>query len=176
MEEFDIHSAYDHHALKTMSRVLRKTVRRRRSIALHVFGWLFVAFYVLVHAALLWLGDFALDFMGVVALLCVLFVLATLLFEDDLNGWIASMNVMPGTREADTHFGAEEYVVTTQSTETRMRYENIGVVGETKDSFVFIIGKRHAQQFPKAGLAAGTPEQFRDFIAEKTGLSVRYVK
>ncbi|MBR4544635.1 MAG: YcxB family protein [Oscillibacter sp.] len=173
MEEFQIHSAYDHHALKTMSRVLRKTTRRKWSIALRVFGWTAVSAYVLLEAFLLWCGDFDPD---IVALLAIVFVLSVLLFEDDFNGWIASMNLLPGTREADTRFGAEEYIVTTQAAETHMRYENIGVVGETTDSFVFIIGKRHAQQFPKAGLAAGTPEQFRDFIAEKTGLSVRYVK
>ena len=173
MEEFDIHSAYDHHALKTMSRVLRKTMRRKWNVALRVFGWTAVSVYVLLNVLLLCWGDFDPD---IVALLAIVLVLSVLLFEDDLNGWIASMNLLPGTREADTHFGAEEYVVTTQAAETRMRYENIGVVGETKDSFVFIIGKRHAQQFPKAGLAAGTPEQFRDFIAQKTGLSVRYVK
>ncbi|MBQ9521182.1 MAG: YcxB family protein [Oscillospiraceae bacterium] len=173
MEEFQIHSAYDHHALKTMSRVLRKTVRRKWSIALRVFGWTVVSVYVLLNVLLLCWGDFDPD---IVALLAIVFVLSALLFEDDVTGWAAGMNLLPGTREADTRFLSDEYIVTTQATETRMHYENIGIIGETKDSFVFIIGKRHAQQFPKAGLAAGTPEQFRDFIAQKTGLSVRYVK
>lgn len=176
LTEFQIHSAYDHKALKTMCRVLRKTVRRKRAIAARVFGWLVIAFYALVRVGLLLLGDYSIDFMGVVSALCILFVLSALLFEDDLNAWVASKNLLPGTREADTRFCEDEYIVTTQATQTHMHYENIGVVGETKDSFVFIIGKRHAQQFPKAGLASGTPEQFRDFIAAKTGLSVRYVK
>ena len=177
MEEFQIHSAYDHHALKTMSRVLRKTVRRKWSIAFRVFGWFVVALVVLAHLALVMLDALPLfDFGDALALLVVVAGIAVLLFEDDFNSWIASINLLPGTREADTRFGADEYIVTTQAAETRMRYENIRAVGETKDSFVFIIGKRHAQQFPKAGLAAGTPEQFRDFIAAKTGLSVLYVK
>ena len=173
MEEFQIHSAYDHHALKTMSRVLRKTTRRKRSIALRVFGWTAVSAYVLLEAFLLWCGVFDPD---IVALLALVLVLSVLLFEDDITAWAAGLNLLPGTREADTRFGADEYVVTTKAAETHMHYENIRIIGETKDSFVFIIGKRHAQQFPKAGLAAGTPEQFRDFIAGKTGLSVRYVK
>ena len=177
MEEFQIHSAYDHHALKTMSRVLRKTVRRKWSVALRVFGWFAVSLIVLAQLALAALDALPpFDFGEALTLLVVVVMVALLLFEDDFNGWIASMNLLPGTREADTRFGAEEYVVTTQAAETHMHYENIRIVGETKDSFVFIIGKRHAQQFPKSGLAAGTPEQFRDFIAEKTGLSVRYVK
>ena len=176
MEEFQIHSHYDHKSLKTMSRVLRKTVRRKRNIAFRIFGWAVVALEVLTEAALVMIDAFSLDFGNVLTILAGVFMLVVLLFEDDLNGWIAKLSLMPGTREADTHFGPEEYVVTTQAAETRMHYENISVLGETKDSFVFIIGKRHAQQFPKDGLSEGTPEQFRDFIAEKTGLSVWYVK
>ena len=171
--EFQIHSAYDHKSLKTMARVLRKTVRRKRAIAARIFGWLIVALYALIQIGLLLIDEYSVD---VLSALCILFLLSALLFEDDLSAWAASKNLLPGTREADTRFCEDEYIVTTQATQTHMHYENIGVVGETKDSFVFIIGKRHAQQFPKAGLASGTPEQFRDFIAAKTGLSVRYVK
>ena len=173
MEEFQIHSAYDHKALKTMSRVLRKTTRRKRSIALRVFGWTAVSAYVLLKLLLLFWGDFDPD---IVALLALVLVLSVLLFEDDITAWAAGLNLLPGTREADTRFGADEYVVTTKAAETHMHYENIRIIGETKDSFVFMLSKRHTQEFPKAGIASGTPDEFRDFIEERTGLPVRYVK
>ena len=175
--EFQIHSAYDHKALKTMSRVLRKTMRRKRSIALRVFGWFAISLIVLAQIALAALDAFSLfDFGDAFTFLVVVVMALTLLFEDDLNAWIAAFSLIPGTREADTRFTPENYVITTQAAETRWNYEGIKAIGETQDSFVFMLSKRHTQQFPKAGMASGTPDEFRDFLTEKTGLPVRYVK
>lgn len=174
--EFQIHSAYDRHAAKTMSRVFRKTVRRKSNLAFRVFGWFAVSLLFLAEMALAALGDFSPGLSDAVAIFAALVMLATLLFEDDFNAWIALKTMIPGTREADTRFTPECYIVTTQVSETRWKYESVRTVGETKDSFVFILGKRHAQQFPKAGFTSGAPEQFRDFIASKTGAPVRYVK
>ena len=175
--EFQIHSAYDHKALKTMARVLRKTMRRKRNIALRVFGWFAVTLIVLEQIALVELNALSLfDFGDALAFLVVVVMVVTLLFEDDLNAWIAALSLIPGTREADTRFTPDCYTVVTQAAETRWNYEGIKAIGETQDSFVFMLSKRHTQQFPKAGMTSGTPDEFRDFLTEKTGLPVRYVK
>ena len=178
--EFQVHSNYDHKVFKTMSRVLRKTTNRKIHVVIRVFGWVSVTVYALLQLFLItgrfffsWMGDYSPDLAGILVALGLLAVLSGLLFEDDLNAWIAAANLMPGTREADTRFGPDGYVVVTQAAETRMYYKNIRLVGETADSFVFLIGKRHAQQFPKAGLTGGTAEEFRAFLTEKTGLPVR---
>ena len=174
--EFQIHSAYDHKALKTMSRVLRKTMRRKRSIALRIFGWFAVSLMALAEIALAALDAFSWDVETALILLLCAVMVATLLFEDDLNAWIAAFSLIPGTREADTRFTPENYVTTTQAAETRWNYEGIKAIGETNDSFVLMLSKRHTQQFPKAGITSGTPDEFREFLTEKTGLPVRYVK
>ncbi len=175
-KEFQIHSAYDRKALKTMARVLRKTMRRKRSIALRVFGWFAVTLMLLSEIALAALDAFSWDVeTALILLLCVVMV-ATLLFEDDLNGWLAAFSLIPGTREADTRFTPDCYTVVTQAAEVRWNYENIKAVGETSDSFVLMLSKRHTQQFPKAGMTEGTPDEFRAFLTEKTGLPVRFVK
>ena len=174
--EFQIHSAYDHKALKTMSRVLRKTIRRKRSIALRVFGWCAVTLFALSEIALAAIGAFSLEFGDIAVILAVAVKLFTLLFEDDLNAWIAALSLIPGTKEADTRFTSECYTVKTQAAETRWNYDRVQAIGETKDSFVFMLSKRHTQEFPKAGLSEGTPDEFRAFIEERTGLPVRYVK
>ena len=174
--EFQIHSAYDHKALKTMARVLRKTMRRKRNIALRVFGWFAVTLFALSEIALAAIGAFSWDFGNVIVVLAVVIMLTTLLFEDDLNAWIAALSLIPGTREADTRFTPDCYTVVTQAAETRWNYERIQAIGETQDSFVFMLSKRHTQQFPKAGMTSGTPDEFRDFLTKKTGLPVRYVK
>ena len=174
--EFQVHSSYGHKALKTMVRALRKTARRKWSVALRVFGWFAVTLFVLAEIALAALGAFSFGFSDALAFLVVAVMVVLLLFEDDLNAWIASWSLIPGTKEADTRFTPEGYVVTTQAAETRWTYARVVAVGETKDSFVFMLSKRHTQEFPKAGIASGTPDEFRDFIEERTGLPVRYVK
>lgn len=174
--EFQVHSHYDHKALKTMVRVLRKTVRRKWSVALRVFGWFAVSLIALAQIALAALGAFSFDFGDALTFLVAAVMVALLLFEDDFNAWIASWSLIPGTKDADTRFTPECYTVVTQAAETRWNYDRVQAIGETKDSFVFLLSKRHCQQFPKEGFSEGAPEEFRGFIAEKTGLPVRYVK
>ena len=174
--EFQVHSSYGHKALKTMVRALRKTARRKWSVALRVFGWFAVTLFALAEIALAALGAFSFGFSDALAFLVVGVMVVLLLFEDDLNAWIAAFTVIPGGKDADTRFASDAYTVTTQTAETRWDYGAVTTFCETPDSFVFLLGKRHGQQFPKAGFSEGTPEEFRGFIAEKTGLSVRYVK
>lgn len=174
--EFQVHSHYDHKALKTIVRVLRKTVRRKWNIAFRVFGWLAVALIVLGQIALAALGAFSFGFGDALTFLIAAVMVALLLFEDDFNAWLAALNLLPGTRDADTRFTSDGYAVVTEEAETRWGYDKIQAVCETPDSFVFLLSKRHAQQFPKGGFSEGTPDEFRGFLAEKAGLSVRYVK
>ena len=171
--EFRIHSAYDHQVLKAMSRVLRRTLRRKRSIAYRIFGWTALLLTTLLQVGLLLIDEF---YFQPFVFAVYAFVLAALLFEDDLNAWSASLNLIPGTREADTLFTSDSYIVTTQAAETHWHYAQIVALCETKDAFFIFVSKRHVQQFPKAGMESGTPEQFRAFLTEKTGLPVRYVK
>ena len=102
-----------------MAHALRKTLRRRRSIAVHVLAW-FVIFLEVI---------------------CLLLIVGT----DSLT------------------FGFRELL-------------SLLKVCETADFFVCFLGKKHGQIFAKSGFTQGTPEEFRTFIAEKTGKPVQYIK
>ena len=56
--EFTLNSVYDQTAVTAMARALRKTVRKKHSRRSHVFGWIVVAFSLL----LLLSEGFAVDF------------------------------------------------------------------------------------------------------------------
>ena len=47
---------------------------------------------------------------------------------------------------------------------------------ELPEYFVFLFSKNHAQVYAKAGMTGGSPEDFRTFIAAKTGRDVSQVK
>lgn len=50
------------------------------------------------------------------------------------------------------------------------------LIAETGDYFVFVFSASHAQIYDKKGLCGGSPQQFKDFIEEKTGKKVTYIK
>lgn len=175
-KEFLIQSVYDHKTLTAMCRALRKTLRRGLSLALRIFGWTLLALIAALHGILFWFGAFVVDFWEVTTVLVALVMLSVLLGEDHLNAWIAAWHLVPGSREAETRFTEADYECTTQAAVTRFPYDRIGTVCEMKDYFVFFLGKRHGQIYPKDGFRQGTPEDFRSFIADKTGKQIRKVR
>ena len=103
-------------------------------------------------------------------------LLGMLLFEDRLNGVIGLRQVLPGSRQVTAHFTEEDYRHTTLVSESTWHYEQIQAVCETEAYFLLLLGRRHGQVYSKAGFTRGTPEAFRTFIAEKTGLGVPYIR
>jgi hypothetical protein len=172
----EVQTTYDQRTLTVMARVLRKTLRRGRSIAAHIFAWVDIALCVFLQIGFFLIGEFALDGLTVFMILVVLVLLCVIIFEDRLNGWTASRRMIPGTREVQTVFAEDGYVMTTQAAETHWRYQNIQRVCETKDYFVFLLDKKHGQAFDKARFTRGTPEEFRDFIAEMTGITIESIR
>ena len=77
---------------------------------------------------------------------------------------------------ATTAFNDESYITTTSIGKTEFPYDrNIDLLAETKDYFVFVFDKSHAQVYDKHALAGGTLEEFRKFISEKTGKEIVHV-
>ena len=173
---FLIQSVYDHKTLTAMSHAMRKTLRRGRSIALRIFGWTIVGLMTAFQLLLAVMGAFIFYFDEFIILLVMAVMIALLLEEDHLNAWTASFLLVPGSKDSKTRFEDGEYVCTNDAAVTQYPYENIGTVCEMKGYFVFFLGKRHGQIYPKSGFLEGTPEDFRAFIAEKTGKEIRFVK
>ena len=79
--------------------------------------------------------------------MAVLAIIIALLFEDQLNGYLAGKRMFPGTKSTIT-----------------------------KDYFAFVFGQNHAQVFEKNSLVGGTVDGFRTFIKDKTGKQIQQVK
>ena len=173
---FLIQSVYDHKALTALCRARRKTLGRVLSIVLRIFGWTAVGLMTALQLLLAVMGAFLFDSDEFLILLVMAVMIALMLGEDHLNAWIASFNLVPGSKDSKTRFTEAEYVCDNDAAVTQFPYENIGSVCEMKDYFVFFLGKRHGQIYPKSAFLEGTPEDFRTFIKEKTGKEIRFVK
>ena len=170
--EFTFETVYNQKAVTTMARTLRKTLRKKRSRRTHIFGWIVIVIAVLLTLPL---GDkeFAINFKTIVTWIAALAILITLLFEDRMNGYVARKRMLAGMDRATTVFNEEGYVTTTSIGRTEIPYDrNIDLLAETKDYFVFIFDKSHAQVYDKHSLSGGTLDEFRKFIQSKTGKEV----
>lgn len=165
--EFVIETTYDQAATTAMAKALRKTVRHKHNKRSRIFGWIVIALALLL---LLPIGDHVFSFnpKSVVTILVILLIFFTLLFEDHLNGYIARKRMLPGTQNAKTTFRDDGYSTETAIGNTQWKYENIAVITETKDYFVFIFSHMHAQIYPKRELSKDNVESFRSFLQEKT--------
>ena len=142
-------------------------------LAAFIWGTAFVAQDMCADA----IGAFAFNasryFIAVLALLVVILVS---LFEDRLNAWFARKRLLPGTEHAAATFEEDGYVSATGVTESRFSYAQIVAVAETERYFVFALSSHHTQAYDKRTIRGGSVEDFRAFIAEKTGKPVEEIK
>lgn len=146
---------YNMETLTAMAKSLRKTVRRKRSRRVHIFAAVVLILGLLTILATTAGGE-PLGASGVVTLLALLVVILVSLFEDRLNAWFARKRLLPGTE----HAAAAQIVA----------------VAETARYFVFALSSHHTQAYDKRTIRGGSVEDFRAFIAEKTGKLVEKIK
>ena len=166
---------YNMETLTAMAKGLRRTVRKKRSRRVHIFAAVVLVLGLLTILATTAGGE-PLGASGVVTLLAMLVVILVSLFEDKLNAWFARKRLLPGTEHAAATFEEDDYVSATGVTESRFSYAQIVAVAETECYFVFALSSCHTQAYDKRNIRGGSVEDFRAFIAEKTGKLVEDIK
>ncbi len=84
--------------------------------------------------------------------------------------------MVKGLETSTTTFTEENYFSTTELGDTTWSYEKVTGIAEMEHYFVFIFDTNHGQVYDKRNLTGGSVEEFRQFIAEKTGKEVRMLK
>ena len=166
---------YNMETLTAMAKGLRKTVRKKRSRRMHVFAAVVLILGLLTLVATAAGGE-PLGASGVVTLLAMFVLILATLFEDRLNAWLAKKRLLPGTEHAVATFEEDGYVSATSVTESRFSYAQIVAVTETGRYFVFALSSHHTQAYDKRTIRGGSVEDFRAFIAEKTGKPIEEIK
>lgn len=166
---------YNMETLTAMAKGLRRTVRKKRSRRVHIFAAVVLILGLLTILATTAGGE-PLGASGVVTLLAMLVVILVSLFEDKLNAWFARKRLLPGTEHAAATFEEDGYVSATSMSESKFSYAQIAAVAETERYFVFALSSHHTQAYDKRNIRGGSVEEFRAFIAEKTGKPVEDIK
>lgn len=166
---FTFETQYNTKTMTVMAKVLRKTIRKKRSRRAHIFGWSISILGLLLTV----LGGFSLDFRTIITLSAILVIVITLLFEDNINGYIATKRLLSGTEKAVTVFSEGSFLSTTDIGKTEWNYDKIALIAETSDFLVFIFDSNHAQLYDKRHLQNGTIHDFRRFIETATGKQIQ---
>lgn len=170
--KFSFETVYDQKALTAMAKAVRKTVRKKRNRRSHIFGIIVLVLGLLLILAHIINKD-PFSFQLLITILAVLAILIALIFEDQLNGYIAKKRMMPEMAKAEVRFFENGYESVTEVGETKFKYENIQALAESKRYFVFMFSKSHAQVYDKKSIDGGSVKKFRNFIEEKTGIKVK---
>ncbi len=172
--EFKCETAYNQEAISTMAKAIRKTARRKRSIRSHIFGAIVLLLALLLTLPL---GDkeFVLDLKTVITWLVAAILFFTLIFEDQINGYVARKRMLPGLAKAMVTFREDGYHSETELGSSDFKYSTIALLAETKDYFVFVFSQSHAQIYSKKSITGGTAEEFRKFITNATGKEIQKV-
>ena len=163
---FSFETDYDMNTFISMARALRMTVRKKHSKRSHILG-LGVAFLG-VASIILW-GPKVLTITAIVVIILVL------LFEDRLNAWFAMKRMLKGMEKARSDFYEDRYRSATDIGTTEWHYDKIKGIAEDNGYFIFLFSESHTQAYDKRKMSGGSQDDFREFIEEKTGLTMQRI-
>jgi len=168
-------TVYDQKTVTAMARGLRKTIRKKHSRRSHILGGIVTAAAVLFPIFSRKEGESLLSFQGIVMWLIATVLVAVLIWEDQINGYFARKRMLPGMSDTVTVFTREGYTTTTPVGTTQWKYDNIVMLGEEQDYFLFVFSNSHAQVYAKQGLSGASVDQFRAFLGEVTGKEIQKI-
>ncbi len=116
------------------------------------------------------------NFNTVVTCLAVLAILAALVWEDRINGYVAKKRMPVGTEKSVSLFTQEGYTNITELGKSEFNYKRIALLAETGDYFAFVFDASHAQVYQKSSIAGGTVQEFRTFIQKVTGKEIQTIR
>ena len=157
--------------LAALSKGARKTMRRNRNRMVRTMAALVIALNVFFAWVSLRAGDSRWWLNGALAL----FLLVIVVWEDRLNGRFRAKHVLPDAREVTASFGPEGYPHVSKASDSRFTYDQIRMICETPEHFLFYLDRSLGQIYRKDGFTKGTAMAFREFIVQKTGLTVRNI-
>ena len=157
--------------LAALSKGARKTMRRNRNRMVRTMAALVIALNVFFAWVSLRAGDSRWWLNGALAL----FLLVIVVWEDRLNGRFRAKHVLPDAREVTASFGPEGYTHVSKASDSRFTYDQIRMICETPEHFLFYLDRSLGQIYRKDGFTKGTAMAFRELIVQKTGLTVRNI-
>lgn len=177
---FEVTTEYDKKTILMMNRAAHKTFRRKQFLIRRIF-LMGLGLVCLVSGGLLLLIFSQLDSkdkaLAVGATLIGVLAVGEGVFLDRLGAWGSARQMLEGSRRWRLRFSEEGFSGENEDgVHADYPYSQIRAAYEMTEYFLLQIDKLHCVILDKNGFTQGTSEEFRRFIADKTGAELRTIK
>jgi len=168
--EFTFKLNYDQKAMTAMARAIRAGLQEEQDRKSKIIGWGFVALTVLI---LLFSESFG--WMQIAACVIIAGFAAYLIWQDQVNGYLAMKKLPEKMRTGTWLFREDGYFSDTEAGESDYSYENIFIMVESKGYMILVFHEGKAHIIDMSTIQGGTAADFRKLLRRKTSLTIQEV-
>ena len=166
--EFTFELNYNQKAMTAMAKAIRTGLQEEQDKKSKIIGWIFVALTVLI---LLFSGSFG--WMQIAACVIIAGFAAYLIWQDQVNGYLAMKKLPEKMRTGKWLFREDGYFSDTEAGESDYSYKNIFLMVESQGYMMLVFHEGTAHIIELATIEGGTAEDFRRLLRKKTSLTIQ---
>lgn len=165
---FDLN--YDLKAMTVMAKAIRRGLQEEQDKKSRTIGWLFIALTVLI---LLFSDKFG--WMQIAACVLIACFAAYLIWQDQVNGFLAMKKLPAKMRTGQWLFREDGYFSNTEAGESDYSYKNIFMIVESQGYMLLVFHEGNAHIIDLSTIKGGTAADFRRLLRRQTSLTIQEV-
>ena len=159
---------YDLKAMTAMACAVRKGLQEEQNKKSKIVGWIFVALTLLI---LLTAGTFG--WMQIAALILISGFACYLVWQDQVNGFLALKRLPANMRTGTWLFRDDGYFSSTEAGESDYSYQNIFMMMESQGYMILIFHEGKAHIIDISTIQGGNADDFRRLLRRQTSLTIQ---
>ena len=166
--EFTFELNYNQKAMTAMAKAIRTGLQEEQDKKSKIIGWVFVALTVLI---LLFSDSFG--WMQIAACFIIAGFAAYLIWQDQINGYLAMKKLPEKMRKGKWLFREDGYFSDTEAGESDYSYKNIFLMVESQGYMMLVFHEGTAHVIDMSTIQGGTAADFRKLLRRQTSLTIQ---
>ena len=166
--EFTFDLNYNQKAMTAMAKAIRTGLQEEQDKKSKIIGWVFVALTVFI----LLLSD-KFGWMQIAATIIIAGFAAYLIWQDQVNGYLAMKKLPEKMRKGRWLFREDGYFSDTEAGESDYSYKNIFLMVESQGYMMLVFHEGTAHVIDMSTIQGGTAADFRKLLRRQTSLTIQ---
>jgi hypothetical protein len=166
--EFTFDLNYDQKAMTAMAKAIRTGLQEEQDKRSKIIGWVFIALTVLIL-----LTSKTFGWMQIAACILIAGFAAYLIWQDQVNGWLALRKLPEKMRKGRWLFREDGYFSDTEAGESDYSYHNIFLMVESQGYMMLVFHEGTAHIIDMSTIQGGTAAEFRKLLRRQTSLTIQ---
>lgn len=168
--EFTFDLNYNQKAMTAMAKAIRVGLQEEQDKKSRIIGWIFVALTILILLCSKTFG-----WMQIVASVIIAGFIAYLIWQDQVNGYLAMKKLPEKMRTGKWLFREDGYFSDTEAGESDYSYKNIFMMVEYQGYMMLVFHEGTAHVIDLSSIQGGTAQDFRKLLRRQTNLTIQEV-